>query len=135
MAFRGRAVPLAVLVAFMWLAAMYKWSASLVAPPACPDTDRRAPCGTPPPTRFVSGNASAPPLLWSFPGSGNSWLRLLVERATGVYTGSVYHKDQSMRAVFRGEDFCNSSVIAIKAHHKIPFRCRAAAKATRAVLL
>lgn len=28
-------------------------------------------------------------LLISFPGSGNTWVRYLIERATGIYTGSV----------------------------------------------
>ena len=27
----------------------------------------------------------------SFPGSGNTWIRHLIEQATGIYTGSVYH--------------------------------------------
>ncbi|XP_076810522.1 sialate:O-sulfotransferase 1-like [Clavelina lepadiformis] len=29
-------------------------------------------------------------VLTSFPGSGNTWTRHLLERATGIYTGSVY---------------------------------------------
>ena len=29
-------------------------------------------------------------ILTSFPGSGNTWARLLIEDATGFYTGSVY---------------------------------------------
>ena len=32
-----------------------------------------------------------PPVLWSFPGSGNTWLRALLEATTGLSTGSVYH--------------------------------------------
>ena len=28
--------------------------------------------------------------LASFPGSGNTWVRYLIERATGIYTGSYY---------------------------------------------
>eukprot|EP01041_Mallomonas_annulata_P010398 gene10398-21683_t len=32
-----------------------------------------------------------PPMLYTFPGSGNTWCRLLVERATGILTGSVYN--------------------------------------------
>lgn len=28
--------------------------------------------------------------LVSFPGSGNTWLRYLLETSTGVFTGSVY---------------------------------------------
>ena len=27
----------------------------------------------------------------SFPGSGNTWVRYLIERATGIYTGSFYN--------------------------------------------
>lgn len=26
----------------------------------------------------------------SFPGSGNTWVRYLIERASGIYTGSYY---------------------------------------------
>jgi hypothetical protein len=29
-----------------------------------------------------------PPMLYTFPGSGNSWCRLLVEYATGIYSGT-----------------------------------------------
>ena len=29
-------------------------------------------------------------MLASFPGSGNTWVRLLLEDASGYYTGSVY---------------------------------------------
>ena len=29
--------------------------------------------------------------LASFPGSGNTWVRYLIERATGFYTGSSYN--------------------------------------------
>ena len=29
--------------------------------------------------------------LASFEGSGNSWVRQLLESATGIYTGSVYY--------------------------------------------
>ena len=34
---------------------------------------------------------SLPPMaLASFPGSGNTWVRYLIEGATGVFTGSIY---------------------------------------------
>lgn len=36
------------------------------------------------------GTFSSIPLL-SFPGSGSNYLRLLIEKATGYYTGSAYH--------------------------------------------
>ena len=31
-------------------------------------------------------------LLASFPGSGNTWSRLLIENASGYYTGSVFNE-------------------------------------------
>ena len=40
--------------------------------------------------------------LVSSPGSGNTWLRYLLEQATGVYTGSIYC-DHSLKALFPGE--------------------------------
>ncbi|KAA0191301.1 hypothetical protein HAZT_HAZT005754 [Hyalella azteca] len=35
-------------------------------------------------------HAVPPRALASFPGSGNTWARYLVEGATGIHTGSVY---------------------------------------------
>ena len=40
--------------------------------------------------------------LVSAPGSGNTWLRHLLEQATGIFTGSVYC-DSSLKAIFPGE--------------------------------
>ena len=40
--------------------------------------------------------------LVSSPGSGNTWLRHLLEQATGVFTGSIYC-DHSLKALFPGE--------------------------------
>lgn len=39
---------------------------------------------------------SLPPVaLASYPGSGNTWVRYLIEAASGVYTGSIY-KDANL---------------------------------------
>ena len=54
--------------------------------------------------------------LVSFPGSGNTWLRYLLEQATGVYTGSLYC-DHSLKAVFPGEYVVSGSVLVVKTHH------------------
>ena len=40
--------------------------------------------------------------LASSPGSGNTWLRLLLEQAAGVFTGSIYC-DHSLKTHFPGE--------------------------------
>ncbi|KAJ9435532.1 WSCD family member [Diplonema papillatum] len=56
-----------------------------------------------------------PPLFWSFPGSGNTWIRLLIEQATGHYTGSVY-RDLDIIKVMPGELRCDKTVVAVKGH-------------------
>ena len=40
---------------------------------------------------FKDKDKRLPPLLYTFPGSGNTWGRLLIEYATGIYSGSVYN--------------------------------------------
>lgn len=63
-----------------------------------------------PPSQELTG-------LVSFPGSGNSWLRYLIQQATGIATGSVY-LDESLATLagFPGEGIQNRSVIAVKTH-------------------
>ena len=53
--------------------------------------------------------------LASFPGSGNSWVRYLMEQSTGYHTGSVYI-DHNLRSHGFLEYIFNSSLIAIKTH-------------------
>ncbi|XP_077966625.1 sialate:O-sulfotransferase 2-like [Styela clava] len=43
------------------------------------------------PKRFLLPKQNKPILLASYPGSGNTWIRYLIEIATGIYTGSVYN--------------------------------------------
>ncbi|XP_067675489.1 WSCD family member GA21586-like [Haliotis asinina] len=57
--------------------------------------------------------------LASFPGTGNTWMRHLIERMTGLATGSVHH-DRSLLGVFCGEDRADHSVVAIKTHLRYP---------------
>ncbi|XP_076810344.1 sialate:O-sulfotransferase 1-like [Clavelina lepadiformis] len=42
-------------------------------------------------------------VLTSFPGSGNTWTRHLLERATGIYTGSVYGDKSLYKSGFLAE--------------------------------
>ena len=42
------------------------------------------------PPRLCHGHA--PAALWSHPGSGNTWLRLVIELASGGRTGSIYSR-------------------------------------------
>lgn len=59
-----------------------------------------------------------PPHLVSLPGSGNSWVRLLIEYETGIYTGSMDTMDFEllMDGGFPGEKACGIRTSAIRAH-------------------
>ncbi|KAK3085150.1 hypothetical protein FSP39_025116 [Pinctada imbricata] len=54
--------------------------------------------------------------LVSFPGSGNTWIRHIVQQATGILTGSVYNDKSLLQNGFPGEGISNGSVILIKTH-------------------
>jgi hypothetical protein len=64
---------------------------------------------------FTENEQRNPPVLYSFPGAGNTWCRLLIEYATGIYTGSVYN-DPSLVEILPGEIACNRRVSLIKIH-------------------
>lgn len=53
--------------------------------------------------------------LISFHGSGNTWVRHLVEQATGIFTGSIYC-DPGLKVAFPGEFVAGGNVIVIKTH-------------------
>jgi len=60
-------------------------------------------------------------MLYTFPGSGNTWSRLLIEYSTGILTGSVYN-DRSLLEELPGEFTCSWTVSAVKVHpHTHPF--------------
>ncbi|XP_072172244.1 sialate:O-sulfotransferase 2-like [Diadema setosum] len=57
--------------------------------------------------------------LNSYPGSGNTWLRYLIERATGISTGSIYCDKALKKGGFVGEckrATCGCTVV-VKIHH------------------
>ena len=56
--------------------------------------------------------------LASYPGSGNTWFRLLLEETTGVYTGSSYCDVLLLRSGHYGEGIKSSNVIAVKSHNR-----------------
>ena len=61
-------------------------------------------------------SSAATRLLYSFPGSGNTWLRLLLDHSTASYSGSVY-SDANLYRILPGERRCDStSVSVVKAH-------------------
>ncbi|XP_072164172.1 sialate:O-sulfotransferase 2-like [Diadema setosum] len=71
-------------------------------------------------TQISMGQPGQFPLvaLASFPGSGNTWVRYLIERATGYYTGSIYDDGDLYRKGFLGEreDWRKGKTVAIKSH-------------------
>lgn len=54
--------------------------------------------------------------LASFPGSGSTWSRTLLEQATGVYTGAIYCDKGLKGQGFVGEFITSRNVIVIKTH-------------------
>ena len=67
----------------------------------------------------MSFQSSGPVIaLGSFPGSGNSWVRQLLESATGIYTGTPYCDRAYVQAGMMGEGVATENVIAIKTHER-----------------
>ena len=64
--------------------------------------------------RFI--NDSETVALVSFPGSGNTWTRLLLEQVTGIFTGSVYCDRELKQEEFLGESVASGNVIVVKTH-------------------
>ena len=57
-------------------------------------------------------------VLLSFPGSGNSWVRQLIEMMTGIYTGTYEDCDESYISYgMIGEGIFTDNVIAVKIHY------------------
>ncbi|XP_055708811.1 WSCD family member AAEL009094-like [Phlebotomus papatasi] len=67
-----------------------------------------------------SDKMTKPVALASFPGSGNTWLRYLLQQATGILTGSVYLDYDLISSSFPGEGINNSSVLVVKTHEWDP---------------
>jgi hypothetical protein len=70
-------------------------------------------------THFAKRKTFKPRALVSFPGSGNSWLRYLIEGSTGFFTGSVFNDSKIFASGLLGE-LCSpidGSTIVQKTHH------------------
>ena len=66
--------------------------------------------------KFMNGKDRQPIGLISFPGSGNTWVRGLLQQVTGFCTGSVYCDPDLRRHGFVGENIATGSVLVIKTH-------------------
>ena len=68
--------------------------------------------------RKMSFKTSGPVIaLSSCPGSGNSWVRQLLESATGIYTGAVYCDPAYVKAGMIGELIDTNNVLTVKTHY------------------
>lgn len=65
--------------------------------------------------RFINGTRVI--TLVSFPGSGNTWTRLLLEQATGIFTGSIFCDEDLRSRGFFGEQVISSNVLVVKTHY------------------
>ena len=72
-----------------------------------------------------SNSQRLPPILYTFPGSGNTWSRLLIEYSTGIFTGSIYkgttvfHDSHELPE----EATCSRTVSVIKVTFFVLFKC------------
>lgn len=70
--------------------------------------------------QFMDGEGRNAVALVSLPGSGNTWVRGLLQTATGICTGAVYC-DISLRATgFTGEFVRSGSTLVVKTHENVP---------------
>lgn len=70
-----------------------------------------------PPEQLHNTSESAiPPLLLSYPGSGNTYLRAVLEYATSLHSGSIYKRDPELGRIFPGERLCSRELGSIKGH-------------------
>ena len=73
-----------------------------------------------PPCKFVNGEGRKVVALASFPGSGNTWVRDMLQKATGICTGSVYCDQSLQYSNFPGESVVSPSVVVVKTHESPP---------------
>ena len=67
----------------------------------------------------------------SYPGSGNTWTRILLEDITGIYTGSIYKDGSLTRGGFKGEGTnpMKGQTMIVKSHFPSNQKVMHAAKA------
>ena len=70
--------------------------------------------------QFINGSGRSPIALASFPGSGNTWVRGLIQAATGLCTGAIYCDRTLRKTGFPGESIRSGIVLVVKTHHDDP---------------
>ena len=69
---------------------------------------------------FMDGSRRRPVALVSTEGSGNTWVRGLLEKTTGICTGFLYCDYEMRKEGFIGEMIKSGSVIVVKTHTLVP---------------
>ncbi len=70
--------------------------------------------------RFINSTGRNPVALASYPGSGNTWVRGLLQGVTGLCTGGVYCDVALRQNGFPGEELRSGTVLVVKTHQTDP---------------
>ena len=71
--------------------------------------------------RFLNGTGRDPVALASYPGSGNTWVRGLLQGVSGLCTGGIYCDVTLRKRGFPGERIANGTVLVVKTHQTDPW--------------
>ena len=69
---------------------------------------------------FIDGFGRSPVALASFPGSGNTWVRGLLQDTTGICTGGIYCDTTLRKNGYPGECIRSGVVLVVKTHQIDP---------------
>ena len=70
--------------------------------------------------RFLNATTRPPIALASFPGSGNTWVRGLLQQATGICTGGIYCDTTLRISGYPGESLRSGATLVVKTHQIDP---------------
>ena len=69
---------------------------------------------------FINGSHMYPVGLASYPGSGNTWVRGMLQRVTGLCTGAIYCDITLRQGEFPGESIRSGVTFLVKSHQTDP---------------
>lgn len=70
--------------------------------------------------RFINGTGRSLVALASFPGSGNTWVRGLLQQVTGICTGGIYCDTTLRISGYPGESLRGGNTLVVKTHQVDP---------------
>lgn len=70
--------------------------------------------------QFMNASSRSPVALASFPGSGNTWIRGLLQQATGICTGGIYCDRMLRNSGYPGESLRSGNTLVVKTHQVDP---------------